>query len=155
MKSWRNTPDNTVTNQSGETKGEKTVHESRPSGFSKGNDRPHSSSDSCNFTLRLLPRCDGDNVCLLGHRSRGGGGRRHSADDWWKDLSVLSHNRAADNLIFQVDVEPLVITDRKQELGNVVGIQGGRLGRKPRGKVGVAYMQIRRQADRKVMEPYQ
>jgi hypothetical protein len=49
--------------------------------------------------------------------------------------TVKSNERATDDLVLKVDIVPSLLANREQELGDVVGVEGRRLGRETRGKV--------------------
>jgi hypothetical protein len=135
------TPHNTITDQTGKTKGEGIAHEQRAGELSETHNTTKTGTKSCDLACSLLPR--GKFLDLDGSFGRGrfGGSRRGcGARCGRQNLTILGDNGTSNNLVRQVDSKLFILRcHRKQELGDVVGVQSGRLGGEARWEVSVTW----------------
>lgn len=132
------TPYGSIANEAGKTEREHIAHEHRSGRLAQRERSPHASCHRRHLARRLLPRRQSHRGCFLrpgrtlssrcwGSWRRGSRGRR-------EDLAIERDDRAADNLVRQVDSKALLFRrEREKVLGDIIGIESGRLRGEARG----------------------
>ena len=142
MKSRSDAPDGAIPNEARERKGKHVAHEDGARGLAQHDREAHAARDGSHLARDLLPRRERDDlgglrVGALGRAS--GRRRRRGSRRGGHDVALVGDDGAADDLVLEVDAEVLVLRGHgEEELGDVVRVQGGGLGRQARGEVRVA-----------------